>query len=192
MNGSNRLAVLAEEIRQADAAARRSAKALAEAALEAGHKLDQKARARKNARLAAYHRLNYAPNRRIPFRSIHELPVCCVQSWRPRRNAWNSGTVTGVLHAANGGSNAGDHIACNTNRTTRGGLLNALTPVIYPWRDHCVQYATVRFRAFGPSTPSCSKPRNSSGMGTGCPGCGIIANSPNAPRSDTCVSRTAA
>lgn len=36
---SNRLTVLADEIRQADAAARRSAQALAEAALEAGHKL---------------------------------------------------------------------------------------------------------------------------------------------------------
>ena len=81
-----------------------------------------------------------------------------MQSWRATRNGRNITIRPGVLHAANRGANTGEDIACNSSSQadlTRlvaagpsGSLPSRLTP------RHCVQDATVHFRALGPSTPT--------------------------------------
>src|SRR5271165_2568265 len=52
--------------------------------------------------------------RRILVRFRYGMPLYCVQSWRAIDIGRNVSISAGVLHAANGGSNAGDNIACNT------------------------------------------------------------------------------
>ena len=47
----------------------------------------------------------------IPFRLQYIQAVYCVQSRRPTRIAFNIMLGRGVLHAAIGGSNAGDDLA---------------------------------------------------------------------------------
>jgi len=53
--------------------------------------------------------------RLIPFRLRSELAIYCVQSWNARRNGRDIAAEAGVLHAANGGFNAGGDTACNTS-----------------------------------------------------------------------------
>jgi hypothetical protein len=88
----------------------------------------------------------------------HRLPVYCVQSVRASWNGRDVAAAVGVLHAANRGPNAGDDFACNTDpwaiacrRFLTGSAAHCR---ICPDPRHCVQDATVRFRAEGPSAPS--------------------------------------
>jgi hypothetical protein len=88
----------------------------------------------------------------------YRLPVYCVQSWRTSRNRRDAAAAVGVLHAANRGPDAADDFACNTDpwaiaclRFHTGSTAHCL---ICPDPGHCVQDATVRFRAEGPSAPN--------------------------------------